>query len=300
MSDIQHMVLSGGGVAGIIEYGIIKHLIDKKKINMENIKSIYGTSIGTWLAVCFSLKYDINTLDDYIIKRPWNKIITVSYENLLEVFSNKGMFDETVIQESFKPLFEAKEIDINSTMIEFYEKTGVELYFYTTDINSFTVEELSYLKTPDLSIVKAVTMSSALPFLFKPIEYNNRIYVDGGFMNNYPLDNCVERNLESLDSILGIRFSHYYISDSSDNIDKNTDFIKYLFILMRTVTAKLSYDNNTSSNKIKNEILIPVDKESLNMESFNVILSSVEEKKKLIEKGIEYCRVFLEYKKSND
>ena len=103
-------------------------------------------------------------------------------------------------------------------------------------------------------------------------------------MNNYPLDNCVERNLESLDSILGIRFSHYYISDSSDNIDKNTDFINYLFILMRTITAKLSYDNNTSSNKIKNEILIPIDKESLNMKSFNVILSSVEEKKKLIEK----------------
>ena len=68
---------------------------------------------------------------------------------------------------------------------------------------------------------------------------------------------------------------------------------------MRTITAKLSYDNNTSSNKIKNEILIPIDKESLNMKSFNVILSSVK-KRKLIEKGIEYCRVFLEYKKSND
>ena len=56
MSEIEHLILSGGGVAGIIEYGIIKHLIDKKKIDMENIKSMYGTSIGSWLAVCFSLK----------------------------------------------------------------------------------------------------------------------------------------------------------------------------------------------------------------------------------------------------
>ena len=30
MSDIQHMVISGGGVAGIIEYGIIKHLMNEK------------------------------------------------------------------------------------------------------------------------------------------------------------------------------------------------------------------------------------------------------------------------------
>jgi len=300
MSEIEHLILSGGGMAGIIEYGIIKHLMDKKKIDMENIKSIYGTSIGSWLAVCFSLKYEIDILDDYIIKRPWNKILTTSYENMLEIFSNKGIFDEKIIKESFKPLFEAKDIDINCTMIEFYEKTNIELYFYTTDINSFTVEELSHIKNPELSVVKAVTMSCAIPILFTPIEYNNRIYVDGGFMNNYPLDNCIDRNQESLDNILGIRFSHNYITDSSENIDKSTDFIKYLLMIMRTIMAKLSYDNNTSENKIKNEILIPIDKESLNIKSFNVILSSAEEKKKLIERGIEYCRVFLQYNAAND
>ena len=59
---------------------------------MDNITSMYGTSIGSWLAVCFSLNYDIQTLDDYIIKRPWDKIVTVSHENIFDIFSNKGIF----------------------------------------------------------------------------------------------------------------------------------------------------------------------------------------------------------------
>ena len=64
MSDIQHIVISGGGMAGIIEYGIIKHLIDKKKINMENINSIYGNILK------FKSKTKINniySLQNYII-----------------------------------------------------------------------------------------------------------------------------------------------------------------------------------------------------------------------------------------
>lgn len=293
--EIEHLVLSGGGVAGVIEYGILKHLIEKNNLDMQKVKSIYGTSIGSWLATCFSLNYDMNTLDDYIIKRPWDKIVSVSYENIFYIFSNKGVFNEELIRESFKPLFEAKDISIDATMLEFYNKTKKELYFYTTDVNSFTVEELSYIKTPDLPIIKAVTMSCAIPILFTPIEYNESIYIDGGFMNNYPLKNCVERNPEATNKILGIRFSHNFIKDRHYSIGQGSDFIKYLLVLMRSILAKLANDNVRDCT-IENEILIPIDKEELNLKGFNVILSSAEEKKKLISRGIEYCRVFLEYK----
>ena len=62
MKNIKHIVLSGGGLAGVIEYGIIKHLMANKELDMDNIISMYGTSIGSWLAVCFSLNYDIQKL----------------------------------------------------------------------------------------------------------------------------------------------------------------------------------------------------------------------------------------------
>lgn len=294
MKNIKHIVLSGGGFAGVIEYGIIKHLMTNKQIDMDNITSMYGTSIGSWLAVCFSLNYDIQTLDDYIIKRPWDKIVTVSHENIFDIFSNKGIFNEELIKKSFKPLFEAKNIDINITMKDFYEKTNKKLYFYSTNLNSFSIKELSYEETPNLPVYIAVTMSCAIPILFAPVQYENNIFLDGGFMNNYPLQNCVERNPDEVDNIIGIRFSHNFIEHNTDEISLKTDFITYLLALIRSILSKLSNDNK-EIYKIKNEIMIPIDKEELNVKNFSALLSSIEEKQKLINIGIEYCRVFLNY-----
>ena len=45
MEKIEHIVLSGGGIGGIVEYGAIKYLIKQNIISMSNIKSFYGTSI---------------------------------------------------------------------------------------------------------------------------------------------------------------------------------------------------------------------------------------------------------------
>jgi predicted acylesterase/phospholipase RssA len=42
--------------------------------NLENIKSIYGTSMGAIIGTILVLNYDWETIDDYLIKRPWNNI----------------------------------------------------------------------------------------------------------------------------------------------------------------------------------------------------------------------------------
>ena len=44
-----------------------------------------------------------------------------------------------------------------------------------------------FIKSSDLELVKAITMSSSLPIVFRPIEYDNTLYCDGGLLNSYPI-----------------------------------------------------------------------------------------------------------------
>jgi predicted acylesterase/phospholipase RssA len=65
---INHLVLSGGGVVGLVQYGILKQLTKMNIINYKNIKSIYATSIGTYISLIYLLNYKWEWMDDFLIK----------------------------------------------------------------------------------------------------------------------------------------------------------------------------------------------------------------------------------------
>ena len=46
----------------------------------------------------------------------------------------------------------------------------------------------NYEKTPDVKILDALIMSICVPILFKPVTYENKLFVDGGLLSNYPID----------------------------------------------------------------------------------------------------------------
>ena len=48
---IRHIVCSGGGVTGFSFYGILKECYARGIWKVENIKTIYGTSVGSIFAV---------------------------------------------------------------------------------------------------------------------------------------------------------------------------------------------------------------------------------------------------------
>ena len=71
---IRHIVCSGGGVTGFSFYGILKECYARGIWKVENIQTIYGTSVGSIFAVILALNYDWQTMDDYLIKRPWQNV----------------------------------------------------------------------------------------------------------------------------------------------------------------------------------------------------------------------------------
>ena len=112
---IKHLVISGGGPTMVQALGAIQHLEQNNFVNMNNIESIYGTSAGAIVGILICLKFDWETINDYIIKRPWHDVFPIKVQNIFDAYTKKGVYDVKTIEKCFKPLLDAKDIpmDIN-------------------------------------------------------------------------------------------------------------------------------------------------------------------------------------------
>ena len=267
---IKHIVISGGGPTGLLSYGAAKYLEQQKFWSMENIESIYGTSIGALFSVILSLSYDWKTLDDYIIKCPWDDILqkNSTFNDVLDIYTNKGVMSDDFFDIIMKPLLLAKDLTLDVTLDELYHFNKKEIHIITVELNTFELVNLSYKTHPRLKVMDAIKMSCAFPILFSPkiiieSEYQKKnvndekqdvcsrvcCYIDGGIICNYPVNICIEDQQCDPNEILGFRniFEKYHeiISDTSSVVD-------FLKICVKQMIRKI--DNEKSYTKIKNEV----------------------------------------------
>ena len=188
---IKHLVISGGGASLFQCLGVLYCLETNHYFNFENIESIYGTSAGAIIGVCIALKFDWETIIDYIIKRPWKDVFPVKVQNIFDFYTKKGIYDKTNIDKCFKPLFDAKGISLDINLEDFYKLTNIELHFFSFEINQYKIEDVSYLTHPDTSVITALQMTSALPILMTPVCIEDKCYIDGGIWCNYPIQFCI-------------------------------------------------------------------------------------------------------------
>ena len=75
---IKHLVIGGGGPLGLRFLGALQKLEQKGFWEFNNIESIYGTSVGSIIGAFICLKYDWDTLNKYIIERPWQEAFKIN------------------------------------------------------------------------------------------------------------------------------------------------------------------------------------------------------------------------------
>jgi predicted acylesterase/phospholipase RssA len=287
MPLIKHLVISGGGPTMIQTLGSIQHLEENKFIDFKNIETIYGTSAGAIIGVLICLKYDWITLRDYIIKRPWQEVFPVNIQNIFDAYTKKGIFDEKTVIKCFKPLFDAKDISLNITLKDFYEYSKIELHMFSFEVNAFSVEDISYLTHPDLSLITVIQMSCALPVLMSPVCSDNKCYIDGGVTSNYPLKYCIDSG-KNIEEILGLK--NQYDEHKRSQIDLNStllDFITgFLFKLIHSIGS-----SNSIQTQITYEVVCNAD--FITISTLKSALYSIEVREKLYKNGSETATKFL-------
>jgi len=284
--NIKHIVITGGGPSLIQCISAIRYLNEAKIIDIDNIESIYGTSAGAIIGALLCMRFDWDTIIDYILKRPWHEVFNVKAENVLEAYQKKGLFDRIVIEKMFHPLFLAKDIPFDITLKTFYEYSKIELHIFAFEINNFVTEDISYLTHPEIKLLDAILMSSSVPILVAPTFIENKCYVDGGVCANYPLEPCINSG-KKVDEILGFR--NTYSDYKKTIIDVNSNLIDLMFCMCFNI---FNHFMNKPHPIIKYEVLCNVN--VLSLEYIFSFLNSVDLRKEYYDKGIESAKQFMQ------
>jgi predicted acylesterase/phospholipase RssA len=309
---IQHLVISGGGATGIKSLGILQHLEVSDFWKIENIQTIYATSAGAIIALLIALKFDWNTINDYILLRRWHEAYPIDIQSFFDAFSKKGILGSEIATTFFKPFFSAKDLSLEMTMKEFYEYSKIELHFFSLEMNSFQIENISYKTFPDLLLLTAIHMTCALPLVICPVILREKCYIDGGVIHNYPLNICMEeQGLDiNCDEILAIKNKYDHFSndetDETDETDKNdkngniglskkshitneSTILDYMMIFINKLI--MNVDTEGKQKSVKYEILCHT--EHIRLDTLKSALYSADFRKELLNSGIETAIHFL-------
>jgi NTE family protein len=268
------IVFSGGGVKGFVYIGIIKYF---EEINILNdIDTFIGTSIGGYFSVLLSIGYNYKEIYNFIKLFDFTTSTSI---DIINFFKNFAIDNCDNFEYIFKKIVEKKNIDPNISLIELYKKTKKKIVVVTTCINTKKAEYISYETYPDMPLIIAVRMTTCVPLLFPPIKYNDKLYIDGGIVNNFPINYVKDK----LNNVIGINI----ISPEKEDLklDNVKDYILNIFDIFLTIFNK--YNDDIYKNIVYN---IPVSKN--NPVDMSI---SIEEKKQLVKEGYEFIKKNFKY-----
>lgn len=289
---IKHLVISGGGPLGLRYLGALEKLEQTHFWQLEDIESIYGTSIGAIIGAILCLKYDWETLNKYIIERPWHDAFKVNAKQIFDSYYNKGLFDKKLAEIIFKPLLEAKDLHLSITLKELYDFSKIDLHIFTFELNKFETVEFSHSSHPDVSLLQALTMSSALPGIFMPTIIDKCCYIDGGVLCNYPLNQCI-RDHTNKDEILGIKSSYSKEIDNFANVEVTSDSSLLEYVICISINSMNYIQDSIKMDNIENTVRCYIKENPLTLDYIQASIIDQDLRRQWIQLGEQDALDFL-------
>ena len=238
--NITHLVLSGGGMRGVIFIGALRYLYLN---NMhKNIKHIAGCSIGSLIGIMFALKLTIYEMEEVLYNcMKDNDLCFLSIKKYIRLITELGLFDTQTMIKHLKIIIKKKysdrcngadesgDISETITFAQLSKIFGVNMYISCTNINTCENEIFSIEKTPDVCAYKACSASMSIPLLFKPINIGDYHYYDGGLTNNFPIKIFADVPREN---IIGMLL--YKDNETIEHVPMKT--INFIYIVKQLMT----------------------------------------------------------------
>lgn len=196
------IVLSGGGIRGIAHLGVLKAL---KNAGLK-INHISGTSAGAIVGALYA-----NNID------PFDVFEILKKKNLLR-FLRPAIGSPALF--NFEHLSDLLEKYLPTT----FEELKIPLTIAATNFNE---GKLTYFFEREL--IRKVLASSCIPGLFSPVLIDGINYVDGGVLNNFPVEPLINN-------------CDYIIGSSCNNLPYLDNFKNIKSVMQRAAVLSLNYD----------------------------------------------------------
>lgn len=237
---IDTLIFSGGGPSGVAYVGILKALLDYDTFQKNNLKEIITTSVGIIFAILYLLDYNILQIEKLVIEKDLTKLLNdedIHIDNLLIKY---GLFSNIHIGESVSSFIKHKCNKNDLTLKEFHDLSKVILTVkvYNTDLGR--TEYLNHINTPNIKLTTLAMMTTAIPYLFQPVKFNDYFYVDGGLKGNFPIEKCQS------EKYLGINIKGRTCNKENFSIVKELPILGYTMNLMN----EKSDNSNINDKKI--------------------------------------------------
>ena len=287
---IKHIVLSGGSYKGLYILGALCQLSQKQFYKMENIKSIFATSVGAIIGTMLQLNLKWDDVLDYIIKRPWHKTFKLPADIIFEIMGKKGFLNIDIFISILEKLFLVKDLQLETiTLKEFYDFSKVEFHIFTLTLNTFTIACFSYLTHPNMRLIDAIYMSCSIPFVFQPLFFEGSYRIDGAVLCNFPLQHCLNK-YPNKEEILAI---HIKSDKMQKELTEETNLLHYSYYLFDCLVL---HSNKNIPSEIPNYVIIPC--KGSTVDTIEKLLTDEKEREKFIDEGKQFADLFLSYKQS--
>ena len=227
------LVLSGGGAKGLAHIGVLK-VIDSLGIKVDYVA---GTSMGAIVGGLYASGYNGEQLDSIFSN--------VNIDALLQDYTPREA----------KSFYEKRNDEIYALTLPFNKfklglPSGLSKGLYNFNLLSSLTHHVSHVRDfdelpiPFLCIAtdaetgekvvldsgvlaQSMIASGALPTLYSPVEINGKVLIDGGVVDNYPIE---ELKARGVDIVIGV--------DVQDGLKTRED--------LKGVTSVLAQINNFS------------------------------------------------------
>ncbi|HOJ70290.1 MAG TPA: patatin-like phospholipase family protein [Syntrophorhabdaceae bacterium] len=239
------LVLGGGSAKGFAHVGVIR-VLEQEKIP---IHLIVGTSVGSLIGGLYAANPDSFQLE--------YTAFTVDKSDIIDmlVVPKLGLGQGARLEAFLEKNIKVKRV----------EDTKIPFYPIATDLN--TGETMILEKG---SIVKAIRASSAIPGVFVPVNYDNRLLVDGGVSNNIACD--VAKNIKGADIVIAVNLQKDI---------RNYDIKSVVDVMGQSINIMM-HETNKSKLRYADVIIEP--------DIRDVSLFDFTKKKQLMESGIKATR----------
>lgn len=201
------LVLSGGGAKGFAHIGALK-VIDSLGIKIDYIA---GTSMGAIIGSLYATGYSGKQLEAMFNAQDFDELINDNFPRASKPFYERENAEKYAISlpfDKFKISLPSAlsrgqnvynllyQLMLPANDIRDFKKLPIPFFCIATDIE--TGESIVMDKG---KLAEAVTASGALPSLFQPVTIGDRILIDGGVTDNFPVEKL---RAKGMDIIIGV------------------------------------------------------------------------------------------------